>query len=86
MPERIIPTIIVPPDDHQMGAIEMALWDSIGVNLDVARRIGMPPEQIHSIALSRMTRELRREWGTEAAKVILQSFVNTMDAAAEGDR
>ena len=39
-----------------------------------------------SILLSCLTREMRRAYGTDAAKEVLQGFLETMDTAAQYDR
>jgi hypothetical protein len=77
---------LVPDPDYRAPPDAVVLWRHTGTLIEVAR-INMPDrELLFSVLLSRVTRELRREYGDATAKAMLQGFVDTMAAAAEGDR
>jgi hypothetical protein len=77
--------VFAPAADFSSDADMTVLWHKIGVLIQVGiEHIG--PSRTYSVLLSRVTREMRRELGTDGARAALQGFVDTMGQAAAGDR
>jgi hypothetical protein len=74
-----------PSPNYRAPADAIVLWQHAGTLIEVARARMTDRELLFSVLLSRVTRELRREYGDAAAKAMLQGFVDTMDHAAQGD-
>jgi hypothetical protein len=79
------PRVEVPPDSFHMDSRMAEMWTLTGWLINAARR-DMTLDDVASVMLSRITRELRREHGTAEAKAVLQGLVDTMEQVAEGDR
>jgi hypothetical protein len=74
----------VPGPEYRADPDMVVLWNKQGVLLDVALN-HLPPDAVFAVTLSRIAREMRRHAGTEAAKQVLQGFVDTMETAAAYD-
>ncbi len=73
---------IVPrPDELTLGPVESAYWRTLGQILEVGRST-VGPRLTYSLVLSRVTNDLRKHYGLEAARVMLQSYVDTMAEAS----
>lgn len=79
------PEVEVAPANYAANAAMRALWIRTGAVIDGTRE-SMAFEAVVSVMLSRLTREMRRAYGTEHAKFVLQRFVDTMEDLAENDR
>lgn len=78
------PEVVVPPREYAVDAAMRALWIKSGLMIDDARE-GLAFEAVVSVLLSRLTREMRRSYGTAYAKQVLQRFVETMEQSARND-
>jgi len=76
---------IVPGPDYRADPDMRIFWDKLGTLFDVART-HLPPDKLFSVALSRITREMRAEWDATTARAILQGFVDSMEKSAANDR
>lgn len=77
--------IKVPDAQYRMTVAESTTWDRVGRTVNTLAAM-YPRQQVLGAALSRITRELRRELGVEASTKILQEFAASNAEAAKHDR
>ena len=74
-----------PSDDFLATPSEKAIWDSYGRTHNMAvRAVGV--DMAFSLAVSRISRELRRNIGWEGARDVFLGIANTQEEASKGDR
>jgi hypothetical protein len=61
-----------------------ALWDATGALFALAKN-KFSDDVVYTIILSRITRELRRDFGPDAAAAALHQYADTMLQAAQYD-
>jgi hypothetical protein len=76
---------MVPEPDYRADIDMRVFWDKLGVLINVGRD-HLDQERLHSVLLSRVMRELRRDLGVAGARTVLQGYLDTMEQGAEGDR
>lgn len=64
------------PGQHYMGPTDQAAWEAVGALVGTLQR-AIGSDMAFSLVLSRVTREMRRAYGTENAKAVLQGFLDT---------
>ena len=77
--------VTVPPDDYRIGPVESRVYMIAQLMVQVAIRL-LGPEMGISLAMSGVTRELRRHMSVEEVQQMLRQYAETMPEAARGDR
>lgn len=78
-------TVMVPEPDYRMSSAQTEVWNAFGMFIDLSRRGLRDDGALFSVLLSRLSRELRREYGLADAKAAFHGIADTMDKAAQHD-
>jgi hypothetical protein len=78
-------TVTVPGPDYRMSPAQAAVWDAFGAFIGMARRALPNDGGAYTVLLSRLSREMRREYGLEDAKAAFHGIADTMEEAAKFD-
>jgi hypothetical protein len=82
--------VTVPGPDYRASSAETAIWDAFGAFIELSRhavRLGALDDDgaVFTVLLSRLSREMRREYGLEEAKAAFQGIADTMEQVAHYD-
>jgi len=76
----------VPGQNYEATLNQRIIWDITGLLINDLLREHCTGQELYGAMLSRVSRELRREFGVEGARAVFQGFADTQDEAVRFDK